>query len=155
MLKSFPLGSFENPVKCSGVEGEYAYLEKLVGPGGIPIDYQRIHSTIGISGKPVDVYKIKYKGLKQPLIVHFDMYAEVIYDKKAVPGLFLLTDFLKRKIWQKTGYINTIMLKEFGVDKMLLPDNYVYTYTKAGKLLANGPYIYSIHDKFQLPLRDV
>ena len=152
MLKSFPLGSFENPVKCSGVEGEYAYLKKLVGPGGIPIDYQRTHGTMGISGKPVDVYKIKYEGLKQPLIVHFDMYAKGIYDKKATPGLFLLTDFLKRKIWQKMGYIDTVMLKEFGEDKILLPENYIYTYTKAGILLANGPYVYSIYDNFQLPL---
>jgi hypothetical protein len=152
MSNQFPLGSFENPVKCNDISGEHKYLGKLVGPGGIPIEYKRHGSRIGLTDKPVDIYEIRYKGLQEPIIVHMDMYAHSHYDKKAVDGLFLETDFLKTRDWQKKGYMEKVHQKEFGVVRIKYPDEYINIYTKAGILLAYGPYIYSKRDFFNLPM---
>lgn len=154
MSNQYPLGSFENPVKCNDISGEHKYLEKLVGPGGIPIEYERRGSRIGLTGKPVDIYEIRYKGLQEPIIVHMDMYAHSPYDKKAVNGLSLETDFLKPRVWQKEGYMEKVCKLEFGVDRIKYPEGYIRIYIKAGHLLARGPYIYAKRDFFNRPFGD-
>ena len=146
-----PLGSFENPVKCKGIDGEYKYLDSLVGPGGIPIEYARLGSKLGLEGKMIDVYSVSYEGLKKPIHVHINMYAKGPRDKKAVDGLFRMTDFLKTKPWQKLGHLQKVLSDEFPNGKIILPENFAYVYAKAGMLLSYGPYIYAKRDFLGMP----
>ncbi len=80
-------GCSEKPIKVGGAEkkegpaSEQRYLNSLYGPNGETIRYERIgsccpfkapngHGGIGF----LDMFKITYKGLKEPIILHLDMY---------------------------------------------------------------------------------
>ncbi len=151
-MENKPLGSFDNPVKCKGIEGEREYLGRLVGPGGEPTGYARLGSLFGPSGAILDLFEVTCDALAEPVLVHLDMYAKGPREKRAVDGLFMETDFLKPKFWQKRGYMDEVMAKELGGAEPDLPPRYVYIYTKAAALLGQGPHIYARRDFFDFPL---
>lgn len=154
MNSDSPLGSFENPIRCHGVAGEREYLARLSGPDGIPIEFNREGSLPGPAGHPYDLYTVTYPGQAAPVQLHFDMYAQGPREKRAPPGLFLIGDFMRRKPWEKVGYLQSVRRRKFGDDAPELPNQYAYIHAKAGELLARGPHIYASQDFFGLPSAD-
>jgi hypothetical protein len=145
------LGTFENPIKCKGIQGEREYLNKLVTPNGEPINYNRIGSKHAVNGNMLDIYEINYQGLAKPFCIYFDMYSKGPKDKKAVDGLKLMVEFLKPRPWQKMSYIDKVKAKYLSDEKLQLTSQFYYVHAKAGALLAQGPYIYSVNDYFGYP----
>lgn len=76
----------ENPLNVGGAsrkqgpENEVRYLNSLYGPNGESIEYERLGSgrrrlPDGKSGKELlDIYKVTYKGLKEPIFLYLNMY---------------------------------------------------------------------------------
>jgi hypothetical protein len=145
------LGTFENPIKCKGIQGERDYLNKLVTPNGEPINYNRVGSKQGVNGNMLDIYEINYHGLAEPLCIYFDMYSKGPKDKKAVDGLKLMAEFLKPRPWQKMSYIKKVKAKYLVDKKIQLTSQFYYVHAKASALLAQGSYIYSVNDYFGYP----
>ena len=151
MTVNHPLGSFENPIRCHGVQGERDYLARLCGPDGAPITHQRQGSVEGLGGHFYDCYAVHCPALPQPIYLYFDMYAKGPREKRPAFGLHWVTEFLKPKAWERLGYMNEVIKAKFKGTEPDLPQQYGYLYSKAGALLGRGPYVYAAMDYFQLP----
>ncbi|HEV7661160.1 MAG TPA: hypothetical protein VGO55_15075 [Allosphingosinicella sp.] len=57
--RGHPLGSRQNPVRVSGVEGEHAYMHRLrCGDGNAPRIGQRANIGVGVFGSIVDLWQL-------------------------------------------------------------------------------------------------
>jgi hypothetical protein len=80
--------SEENPIRVGGVEQDGAarerdFLRGLLGPGGEEIEFERMGSCCEFKtpNSPfgaglLDVYAVTYEGLKEPVVLVFDIYDE-------------------------------------------------------------------------------
>lgn len=84
---SGPLGSQTNPIKCDGLDGARAYLDRLHGPNGEKVSYTEIGSAgIGPFGSLMYIYDISYptpEGGKQAQIFMDPDFAEYSENKPA------------------------------------------------------------------------
>jgi hypothetical protein len=86
------LGSWDNPVKCSGPFGEREYLDRLRGPDALPVLYRRLgNAGVGVNGHIVDVYLVESRDGSLRKEVFMDMYYEGYRETNAVEG-FLMAD---------------------------------------------------------------
>ena len=86
--------SESNPVRVGRLNGgpraAELFLSSLRGPEGQPIKFKRLGSccffetpNAWVGGEaPLDTYEVRYKGLKEPLILYVDMYD---YEQPSVP----------------------------------------------------------------------
>jgi len=144
---TFPLGSIENPVKCKGVEGEIRYLSKLCGPEGEPVAYKRVGSRSSESGI-LDLYEIRYEGLAQPILAYLNMYAKGLSEKKPIPGLHMVTKFLKPGPYEKPEYLWEVIKKYPLGQEPDFKGKAIYLYNKAAAFLSRGPHVYASQDAF-------
>lgn len=68
-------------IKVGSVSNEYAYIAQLTGPNGEVVSANRLGSCCAVKspsapfGKaPLDRWEIKYKGLKEPIIIYLNGY---------------------------------------------------------------------------------
>jgi ankyrin repeat protein len=79
------LGSFSNPVRCDGPEGEREYLNRLFAPDGTPVSFHRVGSFgAGPYGNLLDGYEVH--AVQAQAMVYMDMYHSGHVEAAAVPG---------------------------------------------------------------------
>jgi hypothetical protein len=90
-------GKFPVKVGEMKVENQRRYLASLAGPNGEELEFHRRGSCCGyksenavFGGALVDVYEVKYKGLKEPILIYISF-----YDSEK---LYIPLGFIKRKI---------------------------------------------------------
>lgn len=89
--RAHPLGSQDNPVRVSGVEGEHAYMGRLrCADGNRPRIGQRANVGVGVFGSIVDVWSLDC-GDAAPgrFRLALDMYHDNHDETQAPPGLSL------------------------------------------------------------------
>ena len=87
VIANYPLGSKENPVRTQGVNGERAYLQRLICPNGVPASYNRLGSG-GFSPWQflMDIYVVQCgKGLS--FTVNMDLYHPGYVEDQPIPGM--------------------------------------------------------------------
>ncbi len=146
----YPPGSRENPITCKGIDGERAYLNRLRSPEGKPVEYQRLGSVFVDDDCILDGYRLQYDGLVEPAVIYLNMYAGG-RDKRIMEGFRFESDFLKPAAWEKLEYFQQVAEKELGSPKPETPKMFVYIWTKSGRLLRTGPWIYAENDFFRQP----
>lgn len=81
-LATYPAYGFsaDNPIQVGsnqlsdGPERELIYLLTLRGPNGEEVFYTRQAPQFNMAGTIVDPYLIEYEGIKEPVILYFDLY---------------------------------------------------------------------------------
>jgi hypothetical protein len=89
-LQAGSLGSWENPVRCHGPEGEVAYLERLRGPDGRPVRYRRTGNLgRGVHGSIVDRFIVQSADGTLCKEVIMEMYFRDYVEDRPIEGFFL------------------------------------------------------------------
>jgi hypothetical protein len=146
------LGEVENPIKCYQPSGEIKYLDQLAGPHGERIMYKRIGSKKSpIDKKILDIYQLTSPDFQFNCVIHMDMYVKGYHEKMPIMGLRKKESFKSTEPWQSIKYFEERIKKIYGNNELEFEDKFIYLWTKAGILLASGPYIYAENDFFKLP----
>jgi len=86
------LGTEKAPVKCNAPRGEREYLNRLICPGGTPVEYSRTGNIgKGVYGNTVDIYEIKCSNGAYNKTIYMDMYFPGYRERRPISG-FSITD---------------------------------------------------------------
>ena len=90
--REHPLGSRQNPVRVSGVEGEHAYMRRLrCADGNAPRIGSRANIGVGVFGSIVDLWELDCGGAEPGRFsLALDMYHDNHDETQAPAGLTLV-----------------------------------------------------------------
>ncbi|EIJ35441.1 tetratricopeptide repeat protein [Thiothrix nivea] len=127
---SFPLGSWDNPVKCNSPSGEREYLSRLRCSSGDMVDFERLgNSGEGVFGNIVDDYELRCINSKKTVHVYMDMYHDY-RESQPIDGFSIISDEWGKEIssaldlLESKKYNEALHVSEKAVEE-LPPDNII------------------------------